>query len=310
MQLRYDDDFLESAIFLCATGRRAGIPGLQVPRFHHQREKLYSVLDPEGRNAAFFNLHLEWFREWGLEKLLNGFVSEFQLLPPALNVLAWRRARTRSDEGAELYVSAETGRNAVVALRAERFTQDEGIACFLRHEFMHLSDMVDPGFGYSPELPLRGAVPAPQRVVSDRYRLLWDITIDGRLSRAGREVQTAREWHEALFDRAYSFWSGEKRRAAFDELWNSVVPRHARLLQFASDPHRLEHACGPVPGSACPLCGFSTFDWADISALEDRSRDVIANQFLHWTPAQGACSRCVEMYEALGKGEIPPTMCV
>jgi len=66
MQLRYDDDFVEGAVFVCASGRGHHPPPLQVRRFHGEREKLYAILDPDERNTAFFKLHLEWFREWEL----------------------------------------------------------------------------------------------------------------------------------------------------------------------------------------------------------------------------------------------------
>ena len=68
MQLRYDDDFVEGAVFIRASSRRHGPPSLQVRRFHGAREKLYAILDPDERNTAFFNLHLDWFREWGWRK--------------------------------------------------------------------------------------------------------------------------------------------------------------------------------------------------------------------------------------------------
>ena len=80
MQLRYDEDFIEAAVFLCASGRRKGVPSLQISRFHREREKLYGILDPDERNAAFFKLHLDWFREWGLELPLTRMLDEFLLV--------------------------------------------------------------------------------------------------------------------------------------------------------------------------------------------------------------------------------------
>lgn len=308
MQIRYDEDFVEAAVFLCASGRRAGVPPLQIVRFNREREKCYALPEPDDRNAAFFRLHLEWLREWGLERLLQDLLKEFPLLAPSLDVLAWRKARTKNDEGAELYVGTETGRNAVVALRVERFENDALLARFLRHEFMHLNDMVDPAFVYSSELRLHGPVPTPQRVVRERYRLLWDITIDGRLRRAGREIQTGRESYETLFGNAYSFWPDTKRREVFDELWMDATPRHARLLEMASDPRGLTHAQGPIPGGSCPLCGFPTFEWADASALTAQPLNSLRAQFPDWMPEQGACKRCLEIYQTAGKFEIPPTM--
>ena len=113
MNLRYDDDFVEAAVFTVASGKRPGVPSSQIRRFHGARERCYSILDPDERNAAFFKLHLEWFREWGLEKLLLDLLNEFPLIAPALNTLAFRKVRAKKDEAAELYVSAESGRSAI-----------------------------------------------------------------------------------------------------------------------------------------------------------------------------------------------------
>lgn len=80
MELRYDEDFVEAAAFLCTSGLRKGVSSLQIFRFHRERERLYAILEPEERNTAFFRLHLEWFREWGLEEVLTGLVKEFRWL--------------------------------------------------------------------------------------------------------------------------------------------------------------------------------------------------------------------------------------
>src|SRR5215831_2505710 len=124
MHLRYDEDFVEEAVRLCATGRRKGISPLQIKRFNREREKLYEILDPDERNAAFFALHLEWFREWGLEKLLIDELAEFPLLAKQLQALAFRKSRAKNDEGAELYVNEAGDRSGVVGTRPERFARE------------------------------------------------------------------------------------------------------------------------------------------------------------------------------------------
>jgi hypothetical protein len=291
MHLRYDDDFVEAAVFIAASGKRPGAPSLQLRRFHAARERCYSVLDPDECNTAFFTLHLDWFREWGLEKLLLGLLNEYPLLPPALNTLAFRKVRAKKDEAAELYVSVENGRSGVVAMRPERFERDAAVCHFLRHEFMHLSDMVDPGFGYAPEVRAPGMNPSHQRIVRERYRLLWDITIDGRL---GRSLECER--HRALFDSAFSFWPEARRSEVFSNLWTAKTPSHEELLALATDPRDLSHADHPLPGGSCPLCGFSTFEWADLNALADATLAVIEREFPGWSPVRGACSRCAEVY--------------
>ena len=305
MRLRYDEDFVEASAFLCASGRRACIPSMQITRFQREREKPYAILDPDERNAAFFRVHLEWFREWGLEKLLTCVLEELPGLRESLDSLAFRKARRKSEEGAELYVqTSDPGttlvlqeRNAVVALRVERLSRDEDMLPFLRHEFMHVNDMVSPAFGYSPQLQLTGQNSAQQRLTRDRYRLLWDITIDGRLTRAMRATTVSFEHHRASFDRVFSFWPESRREEVFDSLWNDPHPQHGELLAIASDPRAVRHEHQPLPGAPCPLCGFATFHWATPSQLEGETRQLIAKEFPAWSPEQGACSRCVEVYE-------------
>ena len=307
MHLRYEDDFVEAAVFIAASGKRAALPSLQIRRFHAARERCYDIRDPDERAAAFFRLHLDWFREWDLEKLLLGFVNEYPLLPPALATLAFRKVRMKKDEGAELYVNAENGRSAVTAMRSERFERDEALAVLLRHEFMHLSDMVDPVFGYSPRLNLPGLNPTQQRITRERYRLLWDITIDGRLFREGRSTDK-RQHHLAIFSRAFSFWSDTRRDQVFESHWNDAAPRHENLLALAADPRELSHADAPMPGSLCPLCQFPTFDWADVSALAPETLTKLSRQFPQWHCHLGVCERCVEIYELAGKFEFPATV--
>ncbi|HVR37144.1 MAG TPA: hypothetical protein VMS21_14975, partial [Methylomirabilota bacterium] len=289
MHLRYDDDFVEGAVFLCAGGRRRGAPALQVRRFHAEREKCYSVADPDERNAAFFQVHFGWFREWGLEELITCSLREFPLLPDALQVLAFRQARNRNEEGAELYVGAGDVRTAVVALRLERLMRDDQMLRFLRHEFTHLHDMVDPVFAYSAQIALRVQNPTQQRIVRERYRLLWDVTIDGRLARNGREPMNHRDQHQALFNRAFSFWSEEKRRQVFDAHWEDLSPRHENILALAADPRDLDHAREPLPGGSCPLCQFPTFEWADARRLTPETVAAASALFPDWTPEQSAC---------------------
>ena len=304
MQLRYDEELVEAAAFLCAGGRRADVPPLQIRRFNREREKPYAILAPDERNAAFFTLHLEWFREWGLEQVLLNLVDEFPLLRKSLAVLAFRKARGRNEEGAELFVSAETGRNAVVALCPERFARDEDLVPFLRHEFMHLNDMLDAAFGYSPQLHSAGQNPAHQRLTRERYRLLWDITIDGRLTHAQRATVGRHESHRAAFDRVFAFWSEARRDEIFGSLWNGTNPRHGDLLAIASDPREVKTAREPLPGALCPLCDFSTFNWADGEALPAEIVARITVEFPNWLPEQGLCGRCLETYEAAANSHL------
>jgi hypothetical protein len=300
MKLLFDEDLVEAVVFLCASGKRKGAPSLQIRRFHAEREKLYAILDPDERNSAFFDLHLEWFREWKIEQFLREATRPFPLLNSALSALAFRKARARTDEGAELFVNAEREQNAVVAIRPGKFESDEALRCFLNHELMHTSDMVDPAFGYSPDLGLTSTVRANERLVRERYRLLWDITIDGRLSCRALPAEASRERRWSEFDRAFAFWPEHKRQATFHSL-GVAQPRHSDILALASDPRDLHGAQEALPGAPCPLCGFSTFDWSNASALVPQVIAAVRADFPSWTPAHGACARCADVYRAASK---------
>jgi len=301
MQLRYDEDFIEATVFLAASGRCRGVPSLQIARFHREREKPYGLLDPDERNAAFFRLHLDWFREWGLETPITGVVQEFPLLLEKLTVLAVRKTHGSNDEGAELYVNEAGQRTGLLALRPERWTQDADLRDFLRHEFTHLHDLLDPVFGYVPSLDLPGLNTAQQRLARERYRLLWDITIDGRLAAAGHTPSAAREQHAAAFSCGYSFWPVEKQSELFESLWRNASPRHSDFLALIADPRGLRGTHRPAPGAACPLCAFPTFDWAKAEALPTDMTSRIVAEFPAWSPEQGLCGRCREAYEALAR---------
>jgi hypothetical protein len=296
MHLRYEEDFVEEAVRLCVTGRRQGISSLQVARFNRHREKLYDVLDPDERNAAFFRLHLEWFREWGLETLLSGPLNYFALLPNALKVLAFRKSRGRNDEGAELYVNEGGERRGVVAMRPERLLREPELCGFLYHELTHLQDMVDPAFGYLLELPMSGTFISQQRVARERYRMLWDVTIDGRLTRKGWQTVATKDQRQQEFTRTFAFWSEVEQREVFETLWSAAAPTHQMLADLVCDPRHAQETAGPGPGAPCPLCGFPTFAWAATTSLAEPTINTIRSEFPHWTPEQGACARCAEIY--------------
>jgi hypothetical protein len=304
MHLRYDEDFVEAAVFLCTSGRRRGISSLRIVRFNREREKLYSILDPDERNSAFFRLHLEWFREWGLEKLLTDPLKDFPLLPEALRILAFRKSQGKNDDGAELYVNEAGDRNGVVAMRPERMELEAELASFLRHELTHLHDMIDPAFGYVPDLPVQGPSLNQQRLARERYRSLWDVSIDGRLIRSGRQTiaTQAHRWSE--FSAAFAFWTETRQKEIFDSLWSNPAPTHRALEELVCDPRQLQSTAGPRPGAPCPLCGFPTFAWADPASLTDDTAVTIRSEFPHWAPEHGACGRCFAIYRVM-RSQVP-----
>src|SRR5262249_761232 len=148
-----------------------------------------------------------WFREWGLDRSLTEPLAEFPLVPAALENLAFRKSQNRRDDGAELYVNEAGERTGVVAMQPDRLVRGADLLPFLRHELAHLHDMVDPKFGYCPELPHLGPSLGSQHLARERYRLLWDVNIDGRLTRKGHQTISSRDQRWLEFVSAFPFWT-------------------------------------------------------------------------------------------------------
>jgi hypothetical protein len=297
MKLQFDDDLVEDAVLMAADGGVSTVSSLQIRRFHRERERLYSVLDPDERNAAFSRFHLEWFREWGFEDAVTQPVREMPILAQALDALAFRKHRTKSDEGGELYVNDVGQRTGVIAIRPDRLRHDPG--AFLRHELMHLQDMVDPNYGYERELPVAGFSVNQQRLARERYRVLWDVSIGGRLARLGQSTLSKKEQRWTEFDSIFLGWTAEHRRDVFESCWSEPWPTHRQLADWAC--HHVQPANETAaPGSPCPLCGFPTFAWAvavpDNAAGGEAWIRVAQRDFPSWRPEHGACRRCAEVY--------------
>lgn len=263
MNLTYDADLLEGVVFL--ESRR--MPALLAHRFHRARTELYAAGDDE----AFFRFYLDWFRELGFEDRL---LARAKQLP--ISILLVRKAVSKKDEGAELFVRPDA-KNVAIAMRSERFFEP-GFNGWLAHELLHISDMLDPTFAYEPEIVLPEAPPAELDLLRERYRVLWDVTIDGRLGRQGERGK-----RHAEFCKALPGLSQEQ----FDQLW-VVRPSHPELIALAKS---VLVRAEKTPGAPCPLCKFPTFAWTSDPPVEAIQRD-----FPRWLPAHGCCARCAELY--------------
>ena len=189
-------------------------------------------------------------------------------------------------------------------MRPERFEREAELASFLRHELTHLHDMIDPAFGYVPDLPVQGPSLNQQRLARERYRSLWDVSIDGRLIRSGRQTIATREHRWSEFSAAFAFWPEARQKEIFDSLWSNPAPTHHALEELVCDPRQLQSTAGPRPGAPCPLCGFPTFAWADAASLTDDTVATIRSEFPHWAPEHGACGRCFAIYRVM-RAQVP-----
>ena len=297
MRIEYEPRFLEEAVRgAIATSRAARA-------FHRERERIYDIADAEARAAAFDALNVAWCERLGLTHVVDEVLAEEPLVQGGVERVVVGRPPTSGDVGAELIVrdgaaGGDPPPTRVVRLlvRAEWLLEPETLVPLLRRELRHVADMLDPAFGYSPELP-PSAGRGHERLVRDRYRAAWNATVDGRLMRAGVLPATVREQRWAEFAAVFGTLD-DAAPGAFAALFDDPAPTHARLLALATAPRTVVVGAdaGPV---VCPLCGCpSARGLVDGTLLHDAVLDEIRIEFPDWTPEDGACRQCADLFAA------------
>lgn len=289
--------------------------------FRRERDQVYEVRDAEAREAAFRRLHAAWFEKLALGRPIAQAIDEQPIIAAATHGCRVASARLRQEEGAELFVrpagegpGERDRRWVVIRLRPEALGSGDHLLRFLRHELFHIADMLDPRFGYVPHLPPSPAGPANERLLRDRYRVLWDATIDGRMVRLGWAPATVRAERLREFARTFPRL-GACTEGAFARFFDGPSATHADLAAFAAHPGGplVTTAEGPQPGERCPLCRFPTYDFEpDPAGLPEEVLSWIRGDSPGWDPVQGLCRQCAELYRArpeslsaAGRGRTP-----
>ena len=224
-----------------------------------------------------------------------------------------KRAINKVDEGSN--VLNRVSGNPLIEMRvlASRFSNPEEaqeLDAFLIHEFMHAKDMVDPEFDY--EDAFIPGNPSVKNLITARFRLLWNMYVDSRLGRMGVVATIPKEGRYREFDNFYRKIPEKQRKGIFEGLWKTEKLTHEELLSMATDLDTLmSKYVDPgemtdedkdyihLQGSPCPLCKFPTYNWVDDpeSICDEMVIEAIQIDFPDWESRDGACDRCVEVYE-------------
>ena len=224
-----------------------------------------------------------------------------------------KRAINKVDEGSN--VLNRVSGNPLIEMRvlASRFSNPEEaqeLDAFLIHEFMHAKDMVDPEFDY--EDAFIPGNPSVKNLITARFRLLWNMYVDSRLGRMGVVSVLPKEARYREFDNFYRKIPEKQRKGIFEGLWKTEKLTHEELLSMATDLDTLmSKYVDPgemtdedkdyihLQGSPCPLCKFPTYNWVDDpeSICDEMVIEAIQIDFPDWESRDGACDRCVEVYE-------------
>lgn len=301
MKIQYDPSLTEAVILLEIKRGEEGGDLRLLKKYHTLTDPIYERVPLEKREAEFEKVHRELFLQLGFGEAITKALEEFPELQAGVEEVFIGRAITRQEEGADL---AHDWKKVGIKVRPERFGDSESLRGYLRHELQHLADMLDPAFGHVREERL-AASPAEENLIRDRYRLLWAISIDGRLTRQGRAPIVTREERFREFETLYPKFPSPQRHVIFERLFGAEHLTHAELLAMAREPHRLVERVREVPvggsiqrillpGSPCPLCRFPTYTW--VEAFEGAVIGLIRGDFPSWEPQEGACERCAELY--------------
>lgn len=281
--------------------------------FRADRDAAYALRDPDARETRFRAIHAAWFRRLDLDRpLVEALRAEPTVTARASRCLAMSVPSPR-DERAELFVAPGAGspaaaqRTVVLGLRPETFADPDRLLALCRRELLHIADLLDPDFGYTPRPPDLAASPLPEPLFRERYRALWAASVDGRLVRRGwapsdLRAERAREL-AAAFPRL-----GASLEALVERLFTGPRPTHAELVRLALAPAPLPGARGggPRPGERCPLCGCPTHAFeADPLQLPPAARAWIRRSAPDWEPADGLCGRCADLFRARAQTGAP-----
>jgi hypothetical protein len=292
MEIEYEPAFLEEAVLRAAAARPEG------RLFYRERERVYHVADPEERGRAFEALAASWYERLGLGAPLTAALAAYPTIVAAVARCAVGRPPHRREIGADLLVRASgadgpPARLLRLLLPPALLLTPPALEPWLRRELCHVADMLDPRFGYEPQLPARWRGSASASLVRERYRVAWDATVDGRLVRAGRLLPDALAARRAEFLRTFGAL-GDAAGAAFERLTADPAPTHAALLELATAARGGVGTTGACPLCACPSGG----PLADASAFPAAVLAEIATDFPAWRPADGCCRQCGDLYHA------------
>lgn len=231
----YDAGLVEESVLLA----ESGLPPAEAAAFRAERDRIYEVDEPDEREARFEALHGRFFLRLGLDRPLQEALAERRALLVRSRGCRVLRAVSRTEEAAdvrrELDADPAAAPTIVIHLRPQSLLDPAALHTLLRRELLHVADMLDPAFGYVRELPGADPDPAASHLLRDRYRVVWDASIDGRLSREGFLGPEARADRRRDFTRAFRMLR-ERAEAAFARWFDGPLPTHATILAFVREP--------------------------------------------------------------------------
>jgi len=299
-RIEYQPQLVEEAVLRAIDGHTDG------NIFRKERNDLYRMQDEKAREEAFQTLHQCWFEHIGLHEPLKEVLSCWPILRTDTHRCLLVKAPSKKEVGAELFVAENHAggsegeiRSIVIRLTAELLIQSEQGIHFLRRELLHVVDMLAPKFGYESNLPKSDIGPTYDRLLQERYRILWDLTIDGRLQRMNFLPASVKDRHWKIFKNTFP-GPGQDLERVFNFFFGNVSPKHQDLLSFSLAPETwfIHGNLESKSKGICPLCHFPSHYLMDAKGLSVAIIDEIKKEHTNWSTAQPICQQCCDLYES------------
>jgi len=310
LEIVYDQQLVDDIVYKGLAKQEASGDLALYKEYHEKRDAIYEM-EEESRPRKFRELDSDFFNRLGCDVYIKEIFDEYPDIKEKIESVHVRRATTRQNEGSNV---VDEGRKVIIRLYPEIFIEGiNEIRRVIRHELMHVSDMMNSKFEYDVNEEFSPS-PMEERIMRDRYRLFWDISVDGRLVNKGLETTATREERKREFDSFFSKIPEDSREVIFTKMWEAEEPMtHNMMVELSKDTNKVlalaagsrsvdelveeTKELGPLPGTTCPLCGFPSFDWVEEAAKDEETAKVISEDFPDWKPQDGVCSRCAEYYK-------------
>jgi hypothetical protein len=294
MRVHIDRDLIEETVH-AAMARHP-----DAAAFHRERERCYEGR-VEDRDARFGACFQSWFDRLGLGRAIDAALCERPAIAEQIAQARMSATRRRKDQGVELFVAppqaalAERDRRLLHArVLASVLADPQAALAMLRPELLHVADMLDPEFGYRPELPPAQSGPTQDRMLLDRYSALWTASVVGRLVSEGLVGAHARQRSAAQLAAVFPMHA-ERVEETFGFLLDGARPAHDDLVTIALDPRSLaECSGGNGHPHRCSLCGCPTSRFEPAVRLSGIV-DAIRAHVPTWNPADPVCPQCADL---------------
>jgi len=236
--IEYEQSLVETTVFLAVRN-----DAQLVCELHAIIDRLYEIPDEELRQREFVPVFRAFFTRLGFDGLIAGLLAERPLVGELVDRCVVRDAPRRKAQSAELLVQVDRcgkekiGRTLVIQICPQSFLETRRLIALMRRELLHVADMLDERFGYVREA--FSGDPSRQNLQRDRYRVLWDTYVEGRLEREQFGIDGEKDRLERSFGRVFANHMAATGGGVFAGIFDAPALTHRNFMDWVREPELL-----------------------------------------------------------------------